>query len=135
MAEIKPVKVFTRDAPCTKVHLWNCFRGVVAHALRFVARPVVEAQGEIGKNSAKHMIGKGYLVYRTVGNIDYYVLTAKGEAWLADGLAAHLRRHPDQASSVLLPVILLPGVKALTEAAAAPKPTPARRLLRTRPAA
>jgi hypothetical protein len=96
MPEIKPVKVFTKDQPCTKLEIHNCFAG--PHG--YIARPVVEAQGEIGKNAPKHMLSKLYLVYRTVGNIDYYELTRTGTIWLHDGLAAYLKHHPDRQKDV-----------------------------------
>ncbi len=96
MPEIKPVKVFDRTNPCTKVDLHNCFAG--EHG--YVRRAVVEAQGEIGVNAPKYLLTKGLAVYRTIGSIDYYELTEQGQRWLHEGLAGHLKRHPDDIRKV-----------------------------------
>lgn len=89
----KPVKVFTRDDPCTKVHLSNCF----TQGGRYVARAVIEARGEIGVNAIKYLLREGYATaYESVG-IDWWRLTPDGEAWLAKGLARHLELHPEDA--------------------------------------
>ncbi len=97
MAIIKPVKEFTKENPCTKVDLHNCFAGT--HG--YVRRPVVEAQGEIGVNAPKYLIRKGYATYRSSEGIDYYELTTEGTVWLFEGLAAHLKRHPDDEAKVV----------------------------------
>ncbi len=100
MAIIKPVRVFTKENPVTKVELQNCF----VHSIDdYCRRPVVEAQGEIGVNAPKYLMKKGYLVYRSDRGIDYYELTDSGKEWLAKGLAAHLARHPDDASKLIIP--------------------------------
>lgn len=101
MPAIKPVKVFTRDNPCTKVDLHNCFASGTGE---YVRRPVVEAQGEIGVNSAKYLLKKEYAVYRSEAGVDYYELTAEGEQWLRDGLVSHLKRHLDDMAKVEKPI-------------------------------
>ena len=88
----KPTKKFTRDAPCTKVDLWNCFRD----GLRFKPRPVVEARGEIGAPAPRYLIKKEYLTLCTVGNVEYYELTERGRHWLTDGLKEFLKHNPDR---------------------------------------
>lgn len=98
MPEILPVKVFTRDNPCTKVDLHNCFVGPDG---KYRRRAVVEARAEIGENAPKYLLKQNFAVYRTEKNIDYYELTEAGKAWLKTGLDGHLRRHPDDARHVL----------------------------------
>ena len=90
------IKIFTRDNPCTKVDLHNCFIGPNGYQ----RRRVVEAQGEIGLNSPKYLLREGYAVYRSDRGVDYYELTPSGEAWLRDGLERHLKRHPDDRAKV-----------------------------------
>lgn len=94
--EVKPVKQFTRDNPCTKVDLWNCFRA----ASGFVRRPVVEARGEIGLNAPKYLLREGYAMTYTVQGIDYYELTDTGKDWLTRGLTKHLEKHPEDRKRV-----------------------------------
>lgn len=89
--EVKEVKVFTRDNPCTKVDLWNCFRPKD----NFEPRPVVEARGEIGLNAPKYLLREGYAMAYTMKGIDYYELTTTGQQWLTRGLVKHLEKHPD----------------------------------------
>lgn len=86
----KPVKVFTREDPVTKVTLHNCFyRGGV-----YVPRAVVEARGEIGLNAIKYL-KKNYLALQEErGTHEYWILTRLGEEWLTEGLARHLELHP-----------------------------------------
>ena len=87
----KPVKVFTRANPCGKVELWNCFYGPDG----FTKRAVVEARGEIGLNAIKYLKQKGYAMDVYGANVDYWELTPVGQGWLRSGLAAHLKRHPE----------------------------------------
>lgn len=88
----KPVKVFNRDDPCTKVDLHNCFYlgGGTPQP-----RPVVEARGEIGLNAIKYLKREGYAVEYENEGVDYWELTADGVEWLRKGLARHLELHPE----------------------------------------
>lgn len=90
----KQVRVFTRDDPCTKVHLHNCF----CQGGKFVPRAVVEARGEIGVNAIKYLLREGLATATTKAGVDYWTLTTEGQAWLTKGLARHLELHPEQAS-------------------------------------
>lgn len=92
----KPVKVFSREEPCTKVDLFNCFsRGGV-----YVPRAIVEARGEIGVNAIKYLVKKDLAEITEEGNVAYWVLTDEGETWLSEGLARHLVLHPLDAALV-----------------------------------
>lgn len=93
----KEVRVFTRDAPCTKVDLFNCFNGTAG---KFRPRAVVEARGEIGVNAIKYLIREGYADALEADGIDWWRLTRDGETWLTEGLQRHLELHPEDASLV-----------------------------------
>lgn len=91
----EPAK-FSRDNPCTKLHLHNCF----ATADGYAPRPVVDAQAEIGLNAPRYMERKGYLHCVTRKSVDYYVLTSEGEQWIAQGIARYIKNHPSEAGRV-----------------------------------
>lgn len=99
----KPIKVFSRDEPCSKVDLTNCFfRGGL-----YVKRATVETQGEIGVNAPKYLLSKGYMRTFTDKWVDYQELTELGRLWLEKGLKSHLQRYPqDRAKLTAVP----PGI-------------------------
>lgn len=92
-------KVFTKENPCTKVDIHNCFYDPVLG--RYQRRAVVEARGVIGLNTPKYLLREGYAVYRSEANVEYYELTPPGVDWLRKGLEAHLQRHPDDRSKLV----------------------------------
>ena len=94
--EVKPTRVFTKDAPCTKVHLWNAFIG--ANGLRKLA--VVHSRGEIGLNAPKYLKNNGYIVVLEEKGVEYYEWTPEGEVWLRKGLLRHLELHPEEIPQV-----------------------------------
>ena len=98
---MKPdVKEFTRDDPCTKLHIWNCFRA--AHGFKRVQ--LDEAWSEIGVNAPRNMLKKGYIEIKHAAQEDYYQLTNSGEEWLRKGVKSYIRKHPDERkNAVLLP--------------------------------
>lgn len=94
----KPVKVFTKDKPCSKVDLHNCFYLGGSTPL---SRPVVEARGEIGLNAIKYLKREGYAIEHETNGVDYWTLTVEGIEWLRKGLARHLELHPGDAALVM----------------------------------
>ncbi len=89
---MKPeVKVFTRDNPCTKLHIWNCFRGVRG----FKKVDVAHAQSIIGVNAPRNMLSKGYATITETAGVEYYQLTKYGTEWLMTGLKSYLKNHPN----------------------------------------
>lgn len=91
---MKPrVAEFTRDHPVTKVELHNCFY----HLGKYIDRPVVEAQAEIGRNAPKYLMREDFAVLQTRGGVDYYHLTARGDLWLRNGILRYLELHPERA--------------------------------------
>ena len=85
-------KVFTRDSPCTKIDLHNCFY----RNMRYAAIPVIEAQTIIGKNAPKYLLAKGFITLQTTKGVDFYAPTAKGDAWLREGVLRFLELHPER---------------------------------------
>ena len=133
MTDRKP-KVFTRDNPCTKVDLHNCFY----HGGQYVNRPVIEAKMEIGENAPKYLIREGLVVLRTIGQVDMYCVTPKGDQWLRTGIVRYLELHPERLEDCTFPP---PGVKhaqtvakkaaaKAAKASAKPVPVAPRRIIR-----
>lgn len=85
-------KVFTREQPCTKVEIHNCFYAPGGYK----ARMVIEARTEIGINVPKYLLREGYAVQELRGGSDYLELTEEGEEWLRTGLARQLELHPER---------------------------------------
>jgi hypothetical protein len=94
---MKPeVAVFTKDEPCTKRHIWNCFRG--KRGFRKVVVP--DAHAIIGVNAPKNMLKRGYVCILTQGNKESYELTEAGKEWLTKGIAGYIKRHPEDVKRV-----------------------------------
>lgn len=107
-------RVFTREEPCDKVHLYLCF---FDHARRTPRRRAkVEARGEIGLNAIKYLKREGLAREYEEDDVDWWELTGKGVDWLVKGLARHLELHPEDASR-------MPGAKPSARA----RPRPVRR--------
>lgn len=85
-----PVAVFSKEKPCSKLQIWNAFRGRRA----FGSVLVVDAQAQIGVNVPRIMEREGRLVRREVAGQDIYTLTPDGEGWLFAGMQAYLKNHP-----------------------------------------
>lgn len=85
--------VFTRDSPCSKIEIQNCFfsKG------KYVSRSLIEAQTIIGINVPKYLMREGYAVLQTERGVDYYALTREGRDWLSEGLLRYLELHPERA--------------------------------------
>lgn len=92
---MKPIaKVFTKDNPCTKLDIWQCFR--IATGFRRV--PVGEAHTYIGLNVPRVMEREGRLLRVEDQGIEYYELTTDGGNWLAEGFRRYLKNHPSRVS-------------------------------------
>lgn len=89
-------RVFTRDNPCTKVELWNCFQR--KGGFRMVS--VVEAKTLIGENAPKYMLKKGYIREATLAGVDLYRVSISGEEWLREGIRRYLELHPERLPEV-----------------------------------
>lgn len=88
---MKPeVKKFTRDNPCTKADIWNCFR----RRGRFAPVPVPDAHAVIGVNVPRDMEAADRLVKISTAGTDYYKLTVAGEHWVRNGILRYIKNHP-----------------------------------------
>lgn len=97
---MKNAAKFTRESPCTKLELWNCFRS----AKGYLPVPVVNAKAQIGDNAPKYMLREGYIRLSTVAGVDYYLLTTEGARWLEKGIARHVELHPETESQLAFPI-------------------------------
>lgn len=94
---MKPeVRVFTKDSPCTKRDLWECFVGPTG--FRTVSVP--EAHSVIGVNAPRGMEREGRLRVAKTPMGDYYSLTAEGREWLVKGILSYARNHPLDAQAI-----------------------------------
>lgn len=97
---MKPeAKRFTKDSPCTKLDIWNCF---VAEA-GFADVPVYEAQSKIGVFVPRNMEREGRLIVVNRAGADYYRLTLSGRAWLTRGIRSYVKNHPAEHQRVKHP--------------------------------
>jgi hypothetical protein len=88
---IPEVKKFSRAEPCTKLDIWNAFRGKRG----FVRVLVVDARAVIGANVPKILLEKGRILHTTSGSGEFYELTEKGAAWLEEGMNNYVEQHPE----------------------------------------
>lgn len=89
-------KVFSREAPCTKMHIWNCFRA--RSGFRIVEKQ--EARSIVGANAPRVMLKEGRIEEVEHKGKSCLRLTKKGQAWATNGVTAFLRNHPDQKGDV-----------------------------------
>ncbi|MCK5307112.1 MAG: hypothetical protein KAJ73_00740 [Zetaproteobacteria bacterium] len=88
---MKPqVRKFTKEDPCTKLEIWNCFRSQRG----FLQIQIAVAESIIGENVPRFMIKEGRLEWVEEDHIEYYRLTDEGRKWLLRGFANYLKRHP-----------------------------------------
>lgn len=85
-------RVFAKDSPCTKIEMHNCF----SRGMRYVNIPVIEAHTVIGVNAPKYLIKSGYVVVRSILQVDHYCLTPEGDNWLRLGIRRYLTLHPER---------------------------------------
>ena len=101
---MKPtVKQFTKDKPCTKLDIWNCFRS----RRGFIPAQVNAAKSIIGANAPRVMEQHKRVRVTSRSNVDYYELTAEGKKWLVRGIKNYVRNHPgDRSKAKHLPANL-----------------------------
>lgn len=91
----EPAK-FTRENPCTKLHLWKCFRG--KRGWKQVQVDV--AHSIIGVNAPKYLLRKRYAKLVQTPQEDRYALTDEGKEWLEHKFKNYLYRHPEAVKEV-----------------------------------
>jgi DNA-binding PadR family transcriptional regulator len=94
------VAKFTREAPCTKVHIWRAFR----RAGKYPAVSVVEARSIIGLPASKYLVKQGYVSTSSLKGVDYYRMSPEGIQWLEKGLRRHLELHPEDVEDLHEPL-------------------------------
>jgi len=124
---MKAARKFTRDDPCTKVEIHNCF----FDGHRYNKKAVVDAKMEIGDNVPKYLTREGFMDTLHHAGVDYFVLTGDGEDWLRDGLARFLTLHPERTADVRGPKLSRRIRRAIAPAEPAKPPT-MRRIIRGR---
>jgi hypothetical protein len=82
---------FSRSNPCTKLDLWNAFRGKRG----FIRVQVDVAHSMIGLNAPRYMLKNGYLEHFEQRNVEFYRLTADGEYWLYEKFSRLTKKHPE----------------------------------------
>lgn len=94
---MKPeVRTFTRENPCTKKDLWQCFRGPTGYRRVLVA----VAYSQIGVNAPRVMERQGYLVKNATPQGDFLTLTESGRQWLDKGIRAYVKNHPSERDDI-----------------------------------
>ena len=94
---MKPeVRTFTRENPCTKKDLWQCFRGPTGYRRVLVA----VAYSQIGANAPRVMGRQGYLVKNATPQGDFLTLTESGRQWLDKGIRAYVKNHPSERDDI-----------------------------------
>lgn len=91
----EPAK-FTKDRPCTKLHIWTCFYG----ANGFVDVQVDQAHAVIGLNVPRVLERAGRIVKIPKGDALMYRVTQAGRTWMTDGILAYLKNHPEDSRLV-----------------------------------
>lgn len=95
---MKPeVRVFSKENPCSKRDVWECFRGPNG----FQRVQVSTAHSMIGINVPRVMERNGHLVKNATPQGDFLTLTPGGRDWLERGIRAYVRNHPAERSEVL----------------------------------
>lgn len=101
----KNVAVFTKANPCTKVEIWNAFRG----ARGFRQTEESEVLATIGRNVPRVLLNEGRAERVKTAKGDFYRLTKDGQEWLRVGLRRYLRNNPEKAKlAVNLPKEFVP---------------------------
>jgi hypothetical protein len=103
---MKPeVKIFDRENPCTKLDIYNCFRG----RRGWLSVQVDVAHSDIGINAPRVMERDGKIVKVKTAKGDFYELTDYGMEWLDKGIRSFLRNHPARVEELQYPLADAPA--------------------------
>ena len=91
------IAVFTKDNPCSKIEIWNAFRG----RRGFKQTEESEVLATIGKNVPRVLVNEGRAERIKTARGDFYRLTPEGQEWLMVGLRRYLRNHPQKVKEVV----------------------------------
>lgn len=93
-------RVFDKGSPCTKLEIWNCFRG----RRGWLSVQVDVAHSMIGVNVPRVMERDGKLIKVTTAKGDFYELTDYGHDWLLAGIKSFVRNHPSRVDELQYPI-------------------------------
>jgi len=82
-------RVFTKERPCNKVDIWNCFRS----GRRFTSVPVLEAKQCIGEHVPNHLVRAGRAEIVESRGADVIRLTPEGAEFLKEGTERYIRNQ------------------------------------------
>lgn len=90
------IAVFSKSNPCTKIEIFNCFRG------RRGFRQVEESEvlATIGRHVPRVLVNEGRAERIKTAKGDFYKLTKAGQDWLRVGLRRYLRNYPEKVKLV-----------------------------------
>lgn len=91
------VATFSKDQPCTKIEIWNCFRARTG----FRVVPVVEARRMMGRSVPNHLVREGKAEHVTNRRGECLKLTPDGEQWLTEGTERYVRNKLKHEPSIV----------------------------------
>lgn len=93
------VREFSKDSPCTKADIWECFRGPSG----YLRVQVDVVYSRIGKSVPRVLERDGKAVRLNTARGDFYELTDFGRDWLDKGIRNFLKNHPYRRSELSYP--------------------------------
>lgn len=93
----KAIREFTKDRPCNKIDIWNCFYGRGASRIgRLPSTDMVRARSIIGRHVPTKLTLQGKARLHEEGGEFRITLTPEGVEWLKKGAKRYLMNHPDK---------------------------------------
>ncbi len=101
------MRSFSKDAPCSKIDVYNCFfgEGSVEHEDTHRSTDITRARNIIGRNVPRRLVEQGHAVYITYRGQEHIKLTEEGENWLLHGTLRYLKNNPQKFEQVENPPI------------------------------
>lgn len=105
MVKAVSIKQFTKDAPCSKVDIWNCFRGHKFTLWRDGTHSVdiVWARSVIGRHVPRALVNAGRAEIQEVDGEMHIRTTEVGEEWLVDGTFRYVSNQPERFQELINP--------------------------------
>ena len=96
------MRVFTKEAPCSKIDIYNCFYGAGSFYNDDDLRScdIVRARSIIGRNVPRRLVEQGHAVLVQLRGQEHIKLTEEGNNWLIKGVNRYLKNNPDKFSLV-----------------------------------
>ena len=99
---MKP-RQFTKEDPCTKVHIYNCFHSdtdVMDWDGGLKSTNITRAKAIIGINVPRRLVYDGHAEMINVGGQQHIKLTVEGMNWLIHGVKRYLKNQPEKAKDI-----------------------------------